>query len=224
MSNLISAPFYKEGDRIIVGMVIILVPLFSFALLKVWENFKPKVGTIIVVILSILATTLSIPGFWLIQNRWTEVAKLPKTENGQFFNQPRQDFIYKSSAHIPPNSTVLSDPWSGGVYIKPLINSNVVFDSLNNHFEKLEDQYQLIADLQGTDIVGFNEHACAINQSFYIIDLPQYTNSFDTLNESAVYNPLHLGELFKWGAQSPYMSLVIEDNGYALYKIECALD
>jgi hypothetical protein len=222
-SNILTAPFYKEGDRIIVGVSILLTALFAHIFVRLWTNLAQSVRKVRIPVCIALVCLISL-GFVVqtadVRAFSLNLTRLPTFEQQQFFNQPREDFIRRVQPLVPETGIILSDPSNGSVYVESLIGRKVVFPFLNASMTRHENFEYLLHDLEGTKSEQFVSRACSINPQFFILDLDNYY----TPRPAAEYNYfiiLHSRSLLGLMTQGGQLTQVLADPPYALYKVNC---
>lgn len=218
-ANLLGAPWYREGNRIISAVPFVVIPMISILLVKMSQKIiNSRYNAIILMSVMIILLV----GNHALINARTEIATrtdLAKSTDATFYNQQRQDALFGVRDLTEPDALIISNPWNGSVYQTSLTGRKTLFQALNNSLDQHPDKAKIVQDFVKDDIVRAKSDLCQISPHPYILDLGEPV-LLGISSESDVYQPLtdlhilnQLERVSEWESG--------RNHKFALYRITC---
>lgn len=240
-ANIISAPWYKEVDRLYVAIPIIVIPMLfliysrfiSQSYLKSKTNVLSniikgikKYQTAFVLLFVISASIIHYipnisPSQWVEQ--YIQIHNFDNQKAKSLFNLAKYKAMDEVSAYTNSNSVIIANPYNGSPFLYPLFNRKMLYDETNLDFKKNHLQRNVFDAFKSNDSISFNDYICKKNSfdrnNVFFLDLGKsFTSAYQGTKTFTYFEAENIVQYVKYGNLVKVVDL---SNSWKLYKVNC---
>ncbi|GHU07697.1 hypothetical protein FACS189431_2680 [Alphaproteobacteria bacterium] len=234
VANIITAPWYRDENRIIAMLVITFIPVVVLTVAELYKVFSRSLGKklSIIAIVVIFTTIVGVYGVAdghrdSIHASVNDAANVVGDQNTKILTDEKIAAFDGMDDVIGPDDIVIGDPFSGAQYLYTYTGRKVYFSIINPRTDKMPEYALVEQSFANGDPAQISGTVCGINNSVgqkYFIDLgdPYKTDldlysQFDGLRSQPTIQKLVDAGVFEPVGEYPSG----QARPFVLYRVKC---